>query len=60
MNSLTPRLYFDKDDSALMQRCHVNFPSAQSPDGKPGREYGLRAEGFFRLDLLVTFGSSQK
>jgi hypothetical protein len=23
------------------------------PDGKPGRELALRAEGFFRLDFLV-------
>ena len=25
----------------------------QRPDGKPGRELALRAEGFFRLDFLV-------
>jgi hypothetical protein len=33
---------------------------AQRPAGKPGRVSGLWAEGFFLLDLLVTFGSSQK
>jgi len=33
---------------------------AQMPDGKPGQEYGLRAEGFFRLDFLVTFLSRKK
>jgi len=26
--------------------------SAQTPDGKPGWELALRAEGFFRLDFL--------
>jgi len=30
-------------------------PCAQRPDGKPGREQALRAEGFFRLDFLVLF-----
>jgi len=35
-------------------------PGGQRPDGKAGRESGLRAEAFFRLDFLVTFGSSQK
>jgi hypothetical protein len=28
---------------------------AQRPDGKPGRELALRAEGFFRLDFLLLF-----
>jgi len=27
--------------------------SVQKPDGKPGRELALWAEGFFRLDFLV-------
>jgi hypothetical protein len=27
--------------------------SAQTPDGKPGRELASRAEGFFCLDFLV-------
>jgi hypothetical protein len=38
----------------------IEEKSAQTPDGKPGRELALRAEGFFRLDLLLHFGSSQK
>jgi len=33
---------------------------AQMPDGKPGRELALRAEGFFRLEFLVLFVSRQK
>jgi hypothetical protein len=28
--------------------------SGQRPDGKPGREYGLRVKGFFRLDLFIS------
>ena len=28
---------------------------AHRPDGKPGRELALRAEGFFRLDFLLLF-----
>jgi len=40
----------------------INFHNkgAQRPDGKPGRELALWVEGFFRLDLLLPFGSSQK
>ncbi len=34
--------------------------SAQRHDRKAGRVYGLWVEAFFCLDLLVTFGSSQK
>jgi hypothetical protein len=29
--------------------------SAQTPDGKPGRELAQWAEGFFRLDFLLLF-----
>jgi len=29
--------------------------SAQTPDGKPGRELASWAQGFFRLDFLVLF-----
>ena len=29
--------------------------SAQTPDGKPGQELALWAEGFFRLDFLLLF-----
>jgi len=33
----------------------TEFKSAQKPDGKPGRELALRAEGFFRIDFLLLF-----
>jgi hypothetical protein len=33
----------------------IRKAEAQTPDGKPGRELALRAEGFFRLDLLLLF-----
>ena len=44
----------------LNSKFKMTTPSGQRPDGNPGRELASRAEGFFRLDFLLPFGSSQK